>query len=126
MDVAWYLGVVVNPGDGRVAWRVDAFKAYYGQRECAGSLGNGLVQQCCKGVGGIHYHPDAVLGAKVHHCCLIECAVYAHTMLQRDVLLAGLCAVEVGRTPFFQHLHGFASLCCSTKYQYHALPFRNR
>ena len=120
-DVAGHLVVVLNPGKAGVALGIDALKANDGQPQPCGHMSHRLVQLAGKGMGGIHQQPYGMLTAEGGHRLRVHGAVEPSSMVQRQLLLSRLRRVVIGRAALFQHLHGLASLRCSSKKQYHGM-----
>ena len=80
-------------------------------------------------MGCINNQTDMLRLTKRTHRLLVEGAVYPLSMMQGDVLLPCLRAVEIRRTSLLQHLYSLTAFCRSSEYQYHAFvssPFLNR
>ena len=118
-DVAGYLAVVVEPFQAGVSLRIDAFVADDGDPAFGGYVEDGLVEAVSEGVGCIDDEADVAGTAEGLHGFGIERSVDASAMLQREVLLARLRAVKIGRACLFEHFCGLAAFRGSAEYQYH-------
>ena len=70
-------------------------------------------------MSSIDYQTDMMLTTESRHRLSIECSVNPLPMVQSDILLACLGAIEIRRTSFFKHLDSLAPFSRSSEYKYH-------
>ena len=124
MDIRRHLPIVVNPRNIRISWRIDSFISDDRNPHVGSHFAYRLMQRRSKRMGSIHHQPYRMLTDKLPHSLTIHRPVRAHTVMQRQLLLARLCAVIIAITSFFQHLCRPATFRRPAEYQYHAAKVR--
>ena len=114
-DVTRHLGVVVYPSERGIARGIDAVVADDGNLQVLGYLDDGLVELRGEGMGGIDEQTDGMVLTESQHRLGIEGTVQTCAVMEGDVLLACLRAVEIGTAALFQHFYGLAALGSSSK-----------
>ena len=94
MDIGRNLAVIVDPGQIGIAWGIDALKADTGNLAVGSNGGYRLVELRGKGMCRIDHQTDLVGMDERRHRLGIHRPVDMPAMLQREVLLARLRAIE--------------------------------